>query len=179
MLKTSGFKYATIEATNAFTSKAATWNNFKAVYSMEASVTSVVELEEAELIWYRFSPIKSCCYFAWLAHTNLNQICILATQRIISKKSTQNHFSSFKLWNRGHTNLGKGLSVERGTFIHECEGTSWYLDLLGQEHWAGLIRCFGIGDTDIRLQGLGTEFAKAFTHRTEFKLTIYIPIINV
>ena len=50
MLKTSGFKYATIEATNAFTSKAATWNNFKAVYSMEASVTSVVELEEAELI---------------------------------------------------------------------------------------------------------------------------------
>ena len=33
---------------------------------------------------------------------------------------------------------GKGLSLERGTFIHECEGTSWYLDLLGKGHWAGL-----------------------------------------
>ena len=36
LLKTSGFKYGTIEATNAFTSKAATWNNFNPVYSMEA-----------------------------------------------------------------------------------------------------------------------------------------------
>jgi len=36
LLKTSGFKYGTIEATNAFTSKAATWNNFSPVYSMEA-----------------------------------------------------------------------------------------------------------------------------------------------
>jgi len=35
LLKTSGFKYGTIEATNAFTSKAATWNNFTAVYSMD------------------------------------------------------------------------------------------------------------------------------------------------
>ena len=36
LLKTSSFKYGTIEATNAFTSKAAKWNNFKSVYSMEA-----------------------------------------------------------------------------------------------------------------------------------------------
>merc|ERR1712001_410579 len=36
LLKKSSFKFGTIEATNAFTSKAATWNKFTAVYSMEA-----------------------------------------------------------------------------------------------------------------------------------------------
>ena len=36
LLKTSGFKYATIEATNAFTSKAATWNKFTPLHAMEA-----------------------------------------------------------------------------------------------------------------------------------------------
>ena len=35
LLKKSSFKYGTIEATNAFTSKAASWNKFRAVYSME------------------------------------------------------------------------------------------------------------------------------------------------
>ena len=35
LLKKSSFKYGTIEAMNAFTSKAATWNKFTAVYSME------------------------------------------------------------------------------------------------------------------------------------------------
>merc|ERR1711953_1588806 len=39
LLKKSSFKFGTIEATNAFTSKAATWNKFTAVYSMEAKVT--------------------------------------------------------------------------------------------------------------------------------------------
>ena len=49
MLKTSGFKYATIEATNAFTSK--------------VSVTSVVEFKGAEVTHIIFLPIISTLYF--------------------------------------------------------------------------------------------------------------------
>ena len=45
-------------------------------------------------------------------------------------------------------------------YVHECEGISRYLDILGEGNWAGLIRCFGIGGTDISLQDLGTDFAK-------------------
>ena len=36
VLRTSGFRYATIEATNAFTSRAAEWNGFTAVCRMKA-----------------------------------------------------------------------------------------------------------------------------------------------
>ena len=37
LAKKAGFKYATIEATNAFTSKAALHNKFKAVHDEEAA----------------------------------------------------------------------------------------------------------------------------------------------
>lgn len=36
LVKKAGFKYATIEATSYFTSKAATFNNFEAIYVKEA-----------------------------------------------------------------------------------------------------------------------------------------------